>query len=131
MRRPIAAAVVLLALAGCAGPPLAPGQAFPVFFTNASVTPDEPAKAVIAAAATWALKYPSETIKVTGYADPRAQEKIAAELATRRADEVAGLLEEHGVSPDRIKRSTGDEALIGPAGPSGLGNRRVDISVGL
>jgi outer membrane protein OmpA-like peptidoglycan-associated protein len=120
----------VLGLAACAltRTALAPGQRFPVFFTNAVVIPDAPGVGVVDAAANWAKRYPSEQITVTGYADPRAAEHVAERLATRRADEIAALLEERGVSPDRIKRSIGDEALIGM---SGVGNRRVDIAVGM
>jgi outer membrane protein OmpA-like peptidoglycan-associated protein len=123
----------LLALSGCATslPGLAPGQSFPVFFTNAATMPDDQGRAVVDQAVAWANRYPSEQIKVTGYADPRAPEQEVTRLATRRADEIAALLEEKGVSPDRIKRAIGDDTLLGPSGASGLGNRRVDILVGL
>jgi outer membrane protein OmpA-like peptidoglycan-associated protein len=128
--RAVVLGVTALGLFGCAATrgTLAPGQRFPVFFSNAVVVPDAGGLGVVDAAAGWAKHYPSEQITVTGYADPRAAETVAQRLATRRADEVAALLEERGVSPDRIKRSIGDEALIGT---SGVGNRRVDIAVGM
>jgi hypothetical protein len=117
-----------LAPAGCAmmHPGLAPGQQFPVFFTDASVTPDARGNAVVQAAATWAHRYPDEIVTVTGYADPRAPQREAARLSLHRADAVAALLEADGVAPSRIHRATGDQALLGP---NGLGNRRVDIAV--
>ena len=121
----------LLALAGCATtrqPALAPGQSFPVFFTNAAVIPDSRGQQVVEAAVAWAHRYPDEPISITGYADPRAPATEVQRLATRRADEIAALLEERGIAPSRIRRTVGDEALIGI---SGLGNRRVDIAVGL
>lgn len=123
-------AVVIVSLAACASttPGLSPGQRFPVFFTNAAVVPDARGDAVIAAAAGWARRYPAEKIRVIGYADPRATQSEITHLATHRADEVAALLEAKGVSPDRIARRIGDEALIGA---SGLPNRRVDIAVGM
>jgi flagellar motor protein MotB len=123
----------LLGIAGCAAtqPPLAPGQRFPVFFTNAAVIPDAPGLGVIDAAAAWAKTYPGEHVSVTGYADPRAPQSEVARLSARRADEVAALLEARGVAPERIRRSTGDETLLAPTGAAGLGNRRVDIAVGM
>ena len=132
MRRPhllLPAVAACLALAGCATHvALAPGQRFPIFFTNASVTPDEAGRGVVAHAAEWARRYPGERITVTGFADPRARQTEVQQLATRRADEIAALLEEAGIAPDRISRATGDETLIGY---TGQGNRRVDIAVGL
>jgi outer membrane protein OmpA-like peptidoglycan-associated protein len=135
MRLPIARllGIALLSLSGCAamGPPLAPGQRFPVFFTNAAAMPDAPGLGVIDAAADWAKKYPGEQISVTGYADPRAPQSEIARLSARRADAVAALLEARGVAPERIKRGVGDDALLGSSGAAGLGNRRVDIAIGM
>jgi uncharacterized protein YceK len=137
MRLPLASllGIALLGLSGCASmrTSLAPGQSFPVFFTNAAVMPDGPGLGVIDAAASWAKRYPGEQISVTGYADPRAPQSEIARLSARRADEVAALLEDRGIAPERIKRSTGDATLLNTTGSStsGLSNRRVDIAVGM
>jgi len=126
MRR-LAALLLAIGIAGCTASPVTTGQRFPVFFRSFSTQLDANAQAAVASATTWARRYPSATVTVVGYADPRANRQMNEELAMRRARSVTDLLVRDGVPPGRIKPGIGDATLL-PL--SAQADRRVDISFG-
>jgi len=124
MRR-LAALLLALGAAGCASWFMSPGQKFSVFFTPLSSQLDANATAAVAGAASWARRYPNQTLTVVGYTDPRINRQLNEELALRRAQAVADQLVRDGVPIGRVTPATGDATIL----PLALqADRRVDIS---
>jgi len=99
MRLPFALAV-LLCLAACMQPS---GQRFVIYFDPSSAQVDDPAKAVLAAAAEWANKHPDMPVKVAAYADTYGSEKANADFTRLRAKAVIDSLVSNGVPAARIQ----------------------------
>ncbi len=97
-----------------------------IFFPHASATLDPPAVALVATAAHEATRHAASLVTVAGFAGANGDHDADVALARRRADVVAGLLREDGVSADRI--------AVVPRPPSDenppIAARRVEISVG-
>ena len=117
----------LLALSACAmqGPP---DRVYPVFFNDFSANLDPTAMAVVTNAAAIAQQYPRYAVKVTGYADNSGSTAAEVSLSQARADAVAAVLEQDGVSHGRIQRSA-----VGtpPNSQPGVERRRVEIDIDL
>lgn len=124
MRR-LASFAGLLALAGCAATP--PDRVFAVFFTEFSTRLDQPAIAVVDRAAQVAAQFPRVPVVVTGYADRAGSPQQSVDLSKSRAETVANLLIQDGVTPSRIVRNA-----VGtpPNSQPGVDSRRVEIDVG-
>ena len=124
MRR-LAMGLGLFALSACAlqGPP---DRVYPVFFNDFSANLDPTAMMVVSNAAAIAQKYPLLAVKVTGYANNAGSPAADVSLSQARADAVAVLLQQDGVSAGRIQR-----AAIGtpPNSQPGVERRRVEIDI--
>lgn len=101
---------------------------FVVFFKEWSAAFDEPALAVIAAAAKMAKVNPDDSVVVTGYADLVGSARANALISALRAEQVFDALVEAGIKPERIQRvAEGSTTFVFAAQES----RRVTISVGV
>jgi peptidoglycan-associated lipoprotein len=73
------------------------------------------AQPVLAAQATWLVKYPSVKVRIEGNADERGTREYNLALGSRRANSVREFLTSHGVTADRIETiSYGKEMPIDP-----------------
>lgn len=104
--------LVLLSLAACASlVPLAgsvaagPTANYVVFFREWSAAIDQPASAVIEAAAKAVQADPNAAVLVTGFADPKGSKQANIYLSELRAQVVADQLQQDGVPPARIKQA--------------------------
>ena len=91
---------LLLCLVACAQPS---GQRFVIYFDPSSAQVDDPAKAVLAAAADWAKKHADMPVKVAAYADTYGSEKANADFTRLRAKAVIDSLVSNGVPAARIQ----------------------------
>jgi outer membrane protein OmpA-like peptidoglycan-associated protein len=92
---------LLLAIGACATA-TPPAQRYAVYFQLWSTGLDEPAKQVIASAATLANANPSLSVEVAGYADPEGSPQVNIDLSRTRAQMVADELTADGVAASRI-----------------------------
>ena len=93
---------LLLALAACANPGAAGQQRYAVFFQEWSAALDQPAKDVVAQAASWANTHPAAEVHVIGYADPEGSPQANRDLSRTRAQVVADGLAADGVAAQRV-----------------------------
>lgn len=117
---------LLLAVAGCAAPEPS-GKRYVVFFRSSSAETADPADAVLANAAAWAVKHPEMPVVVASYADPYGTPQVNQQFVRMRAQMVVGELTKGGVAPARIQtKEMGPVKFVGDA----LESRRVEITVG-
>ncbi len=113
----------LLALSACAQ--TQPNTA--IFFNDFSSNLDPTAVDIVRSAADSASRSPTALVKVTGYADNSGSTQAEIDLSRRRADTVANLLVQDGVSQTRIVRAA---AGTPPNSQPGVERRRVTIDIG-
>jgi outer membrane protein OmpA-like peptidoglycan-associated protein len=108
----ITSSLGLLSLAACASlSPLTravaagPLSNYVVFFQEWSAAIDQPASAVIEAAAKAAQADPKATVLVAGFADPKGSAQANIYLSELRAQVVADQLQHDGLPADRIKQT--------------------------
>ncbi len=90
-----------------AQPPAKPQDAarqFVVFFQDWSADFDEPSRKVLSHVADLAKATPSQTIVVTGYADPAGTPRANTLISALRAELAADFLVTQGVPVDRIEK---------------------------
>lgn len=119
----------LLAVALCfAGPAYAqaPTRDFVVFFETWSGALDQPADAVIKAAAAAAKAAPSDRVVVKGTSDPTGSARANSLVSALRAQQVADALVAMGVAASRI-----DQVAYGSTeyALAGIESRRVTIAI--
>ncbi|MBN8929096.1 MAG: hypothetical protein BGO51_19050 [Rhodospirillales bacterium 69-11] len=119
-------ALLLLLVTAFAGSAHADPQRFVIFFIEWSAAIDDAAKGVVAEAADYAKAHPTETIQVTGFADPTGSKQANVLLSELRAQRVADLLAEDGVPPARI-RQVGRGSVKFALTP--LESRRVEVAI--
>ena len=81
---------------------------------------------MVTSAAGVAKQYPRYKIRVVGYANTVGSPDADIQLSKARADAVAAVLQQNGVTPDRIIR---DAAGTPPNSQPGLESRRVEIDI--
>ena len=125
MRRSLPAVVLCLLVGACAEPDTAAPKIV-IFFPHDSALVDGAARASVAGAAKRAVSDPSALVTVAGYAAAHGDTDADELLAAKRADVVAGLLEEDGVGASRIS--------VVPRAPNNenppVASRRVEITIG-
>ena len=118
--------VLLCLLVGACAEPDTASPKIVIFFAHDSALIDGPARNLVSGAAKRAVSDPSALVTVAGYAAANGDTDADEELAGKRADVVAGLLEEDGVSASRIS--------VVPRAPNNenppVASRRVEITVG-
>jgi OOP family OmpA-OmpF porin len=103
------------------------GRIFVVFFQEWSAAIDDPALQVAAQAATLAKANPTQTVVVTGYADPSGSKRANELMSQLRAEMVFDALVAAGVPATSIQR--GGNGAIEYALNS-QESRRVTIAIG-
>ena len=101
MRRMFCLAL-LIGLAGCAGLPIFGHSRYVVFFKTGSASLDQPARTVIAAAASAAKNNPLTKLTVVGAADTDGATPANIRLSESRASAVAEALIADGVAATRV-----------------------------
>jgi len=125
MRRTFIVGLLFL-FAGCAPTP-PKGDRFVVYFDPSSAALMDPAKAVVKAAADWAVAHPDMPVKVAVYADPYGSQKANDDFTRLRGQAVIDELVSKGVAAARITRI--DVGSVGFEADSHE-SRRVEITVG-
>jgi hypothetical protein len=101
----------------------APGHS--IYFPEWSALLDKEAQRVIASAATWAQQFAEADIVLVRYPDGDEPRPLR-DLANLRYGLIESALEELGIAPARVVRTTRDTAPGAALGPLG---RRIDIEV--
>jgi outer membrane protein OmpA-like peptidoglycan-associated protein len=120
---------LLIGLAGCAGLPIFGHSRYVVFFKTGSATLDQPAQAVVAAAARTANAYPLTAVTVVGAADTDGTSPANVRLSEARASAVAAALVADGVTAARVHAEGLGE--VGSLPASEQASRRAIIHFGL
>jgi outer membrane protein OmpA-like peptidoglycan-associated protein len=111
--------------AACAAPP--PARNFVVFFEPQSSAPDTDSALILTRAAEAARAYPTEIVRVIGFADPEGASEENRRLSQARAEAVSAHLAQRGVAAARIMRSA--RGATEPA-LAMVESRRVEIRIG-
>lgn len=103
-----------------------------IYFKTNSTTLDQPAWAILRAAAAKAGTMTAAKVMVTGYTDRRGTRDYNTKLSARRADVVTDALAKDGVAKARIETMSEGETHPAVATADGQGehrNRRVEVVV--
>jgi outer membrane protein OmpA-like peptidoglycan-associated protein len=114
---------VLLALPACSLFDTSPK--YLVFFQERSAQLDEPARGVIAQAASRANSSSAGKVEVLGYTDSAGSPAADVLLSQLRAQVVADALVTNGVAPARLVRHGAGQTNVNP----GVASRRVEITI--
>jgi outer membrane protein OmpA-like peptidoglycan-associated protein len=79
------------------------------------------------------IRFPKSTLTVYGYSDSKGTAEEKKDISQRRADRVARVLKEKGVSAERflsVEGRSDSQPIVKNAGKKGRGtNRRVEVQV--